>query len=126
AISIFQQALALNPLEARRRSELTQELQKCERMRALEKKLTAIQQGSQTPANADEAILLAQMCRYQKRFAAAVPLYAKAFHYDARLAANLEQEYRYDAARCAVLAASLPDKDAVALRRQALEWLRAD
>src|SRR5262249_14918656 len=72
--------------------------------------------------------------QYKRLYAAAARLYAEAFAADPKLAADLQQQHRYSAARSAALAAAgqaddakqLPDKAAVMLRQQALSWLRDD
>ncbi len=107
-----------------------------ERMLALDKKLPAILTGEASPANAGEAAALASMCQqpYKKRYAASARLYADAFAAEPKLAANLNQQHRYNAACSAALAAAgqgedarlLPDKVAAMFRRWALVWLRDD
>jgi serine/threonine-protein kinase len=64
----------------------------------------------------------------------AVGLYADAFAADAKLADDLQAFHRYNAACSAALAAAgkgtdadkLDDQEYTRLRRQALDWLRAD
>jgi tetratricopeptide (TPR) repeat protein len=87
-------------------------------------------------AAALQAAFLAQMCQnpYQKRYVASARLYGEAFSKDPKLAADLKQQHRYNAACSAALAAagqgedarSLPEKERTRLRRQALSWLRDD
>jgi tetratricopeptide (TPR) repeat protein len=99
---------------------------------ALDKKLPAILRTEATPANPNEAVVLASMCQqtHKKHYAAAARLYADAFAAEPRLA----PQHRYNAARSAVLASAgkgkdarlLPDKVAAMLRRWALVWLRDD
>jgi eukaryotic-like serine/threonine-protein kinase len=106
-----------------------------ERLVELDKKLPAVLQGETAPANAGEAVAIAWMCQqpYQKRYAASARLYADAFA-EPKLATNLNQQHRYNAARSAALAAAgqgedarlLPDKVVVMFRRWALAWLRDD
>jgi len=113
---------------------LAEQLQRCERCLALEKKLPAVLQGEASPANPGEAITLAQMCQqHKKRYAAAARLYADAFAAAPKLAADLNQQHRYNAACSAALAAGqgedarlLPDKVVTMFRHWALGWLRAD
>jgi hypothetical protein len=77
---------------------------------------------------------LAGLCTLKKRHAAAARFYADAFTDEPKLAADLRQQYRYNAACSAALAATgrgedaknLPDKVVIMFRRQALAWLRAD
>ncbi len=107
-------------------------VQTAERFVELEKKLPAILQGEASPANADEAVTLAQMCQYKKRYVAAARLYADAFTAEPKLADDLNQQHRYNAACSAALAAAgqgedarlLPDKVVTMFRRWALGWLR--
>ncbi len=101
-------------------------------LRRTGKKLPAILQGEASPANADEAVTVAQMCQYKKRFAAVSRLYADAFTAEPKLAGDLNQHYRYYATCSAALAVAgqgkdarlLPDKVVTMFRRWALGWLR--
>jgi tetratricopeptide (TPR) repeat protein/serine/threonine protein kinase len=111
------------------------QLQQCDHLLALDKKLPPILQGEATPADPGEALTLAQMCQqHKKRHAAAARLYADAFAAEPKLAADLQQQHRYNAACSAALAAAgqgedarrLPDKVVAMFRRRALDWLRAD
>jgi serine/threonine-protein kinase len=107
----------------------------CERLVELDRKLSVVLQGEAEPADAAEGLALGQLCQqYKKRHAAAARLYADAFTTDPKLAADLREQHRYNAACCAALAAAgrgedakrLPDKVVLMLRQQALGWLRAD
>jgi len=126
-------ALELVPEKDAVRPTVVQLQQACGHMLALEKKLSEIL-GGQKACNATERILLARMCEYRKKSYAAVRLYAAAFQIDPACAGDLREAHRSRAAPNAVLAAagqsedasSRPDKEVAALRRQALEWLRAD
>jgi serine/threonine-protein kinase len=106
-----------------------------ERLLALDQKLPAVLSGEAQPADPAEAAALASLCaRYKERPAAAARLYADAFATDPKLAADLRQQHRYNAACNAAMAAAgqakdaehLPDKARLMLRRQALHWLRED
>jgi hypothetical protein len=107
-----------------------------ERLAALEEKLPAVLKGETTPANPGEAIALASMCQqpYKKHYAASARFYADAFTPDAKLAADLNAQHRYNAACSAALAAAgqgedarrLPDKVVCMFHNWALVWLRAD
>jgi eukaryotic-like serine/threonine-protein kinase len=74
------------------------------------------------------------LCQGKKLHAAAACLSSDAFTADPKLADDLQAAHRYKAAHCAALAAAgqgedaanLPDKTRARLRRQALDWLRAD
>jgi len=114
----------------------SQQLQQCERLLALDEKLSAFLGGEAEPADAAERLALAQLCQlsYKRWHVAAARFYADAFAADPKLAADLRQGHRYNAACSAALAAAgqaedaknLPDKVQRMLRRQALGWLRAD
>jgi hypothetical protein len=76
-----------------------------------------------------------QFCQQFKHLcAAAARLYAEAFAADPKRADDVEARHRYNAARSAALSAAGQGKDAdkldakerPRLRRQALDWLRAD
>ena len=74
------------------------------------------------------------MCESKKLNHAAAGLYAAAFAADPKLAADLKAFRRYNAACFAALAAAgqgedaakLDDAERILLRKQALDWLRAD
>jgi tetratricopeptide (TPR) repeat protein len=107
-----------------------------ERLVVLDKKLPAILKGNAKSADVTEQVLLAQICqtRAKRRYAAAAGFYADAFAAEPDLARYLPAGHRYNAACSAVLATSgqgqddskSDDKDRTCLRRQALDWLRAD
>jgi tetratricopeptide (TPR) repeat protein len=112
----------------------TRHLRECERLHALDEKLSAVLMGKVEPAAA-ERLALGQLCQqYKHRYVAAARLYADAFAADPKLAADLRQGHRYNAACAAAQAAAgqgedaknLPDKVSIMFRRQALTWLRAD
>jgi serine/threonine protein kinase len=128
-------ALALLPSGHPQQRLAVQQLQSCEQYLVLDGKLPAILQGEATPANASEAVALAQMCQqHKKRHAAAARLYADAFAAEWKLFPVLQQQHRYNAACSATLAAAgqgedarrLPDKVAGMFRRWAIGWLRDD
>jgi hypothetical protein len=74
------------------------------------------------------------VCHAKQRDAAAARFYADAFAHDARLADDRATSNRYNAACCAALAGcgrggdadQLDEKERARLRKQALDWLRAD
>jgi serine/threonine-protein kinase len=108
----------------------------CERFVELDRMLPAVLRGEARPATAAEGLELASLCQLpcKRLHAAAARLAADAFAADPKLADDLRQQPRYNAACSAALAAAgqaedakrLPDRGALALRRQALDWLRAD
>jgi tetratricopeptide (TPR) repeat protein len=107
----------------------------CQRLADLEGRLPAILQGDDRPRGAAERLTLAQLCRrYKQLYATSARFYAEAFADRPPLAEDLGAGHRYHAACAAALAATgqgkdaarLDDKERARLRRQALEWLRAD
>jgi serine/threonine-protein kinase len=126
-------ALDLLPPGHPQRPFASQQLQQCQRYQALEKKLPAVL-ADQLPASAAERLDYAQLCALTGRHHASARLYTEAFHADTQLADNLQAGHRYNAARAAAQAGSgkgadagqLDDREHSRLRRQALDWLRAD
>jgi serine/threonine-protein kinase len=128
-------ALHLLPPDDPLRPRASRQVQQSESLLALDAKLPAVLQGDAKPADAAEAAGLAKVCLSYKRLpAAAARLYADAFAADPRLAADLQQQHRYNAACSAARAATgqgadaqlLPDKVALMWHRQAARWLRND
>jgi hypothetical protein len=107
-----------------------------EQMAQLEKRLPAVLEGKDQPKDAAECLALAQLCPTAKheRNAASARFFTEAFTRDPKLAEKLDIDYRLTAARVAALAgcglgrdaAGLDEKERARLRRQALDWLRAD
>jgi serine/threonine-protein kinase len=101
---------------------------------ALQDKLPAYLKGELQPTTNDERLALAELYRGKKRDHAAAGLYAAAFAADPKVADDLKAFYRYNAACYAALAAAgqggdaakLDDAERTRLRKQALDWLRAD
>jgi serine/threonine-protein kinase len=114
----------------------TQQLQQCEQALAREAKLAAVLQGKEGPADDAERLALARLCQepFKKFYTTSARFYAEAFANDAKLAGDLQQQHRYNAACAAALAGcgqgndavALEDKERSRLRQQALDWLRAD
>jgi serine/threonine-protein kinase len=108
-------------------------VRQAERLAASEEKLPAFQKGEYQPRDNEERLTLAQVCQVKQLSRAAVGLYAQAFTNDPKLADDLAASHRYRAARSAILAAGRQteadrhnDKEPAGLRKQALDWLRAD
>ncbi len=112
------------------RSPAGQVVQQCERLIELDERLPGILAGKTTPTNAGERIDFAVLCSLKRQHRAATRFYKEAFTAEPRLEENLGTRHRYDAACAAALAGCGVGKDAdkpdAALRRQALDWLRAD
>jgi tetratricopeptide (TPR) repeat protein len=101
---------------------------------ALEPRLPEFVHGKVTPKDNAERVELARMCGVKKLHRTAAGLYTAAFAEDRTLADDLGNWLRYcgacSAARAATGqgedAADLDDADRSRLRKQALDWLRAD
>jgi serine/threonine protein kinase/Flp pilus assembly protein TadD len=106
-----------------------------ERLADLDARLPQFLKGEAQPAGDQERLALAQICQQHKQlFAASARWYAEVFAAQPELADALPTRLRYNAACAAALAgcgqgkdaAGLDDKERARLRRQALDWLRAD
>jgi serine/threonine-protein kinase len=103
---------------------------------ALEPRLPRILKGEEQPADAAERLVLASFCQQEdkKLYAVAARWYAEAFAADPKLLAGRPFADRYNAACAAALAGcgqgqdagGLDAKERARLRRQALDWLRAE
>jgi tetratricopeptide (TPR) repeat protein len=106
----------------------------CERLIEREKKLLSVLAGSSKPADARERTEWAMLCVQTRRYVAAARLAGEAFGADEKLANDRAAGHRYRAATAAALAGLGQGRDAgkltkeerAALRRQALDWLKAD
>ena len=106
----------------------------CERLVELEGKLPGFLERTITPASPAEQIELARLCSLKRLNRAAARFYEEAFVAEPKLADDLGTGHRYNATCTAALAGcgqgkdadKLEDKDRAGLRRQALDWLRAD
>jgi eukaryotic-like serine/threonine-protein kinase len=115
------------------RPALQEKLNLCERMLALEPRLPALLQGKERPT-LEELLGLAHLCQDYGRTHAAAGLYAAVFAARPALAEDLLSANRYKAACAAARAADDPGADLArlgeteraSLRRQALDWLRAE
>ncbi len=121
-------ALDFLPAQEPRRPALQEKLEICERMLALDARLPALFQGKAPPA-LDELLELAHLCQDCGRPDTAAGLYARVFAARPALADDLGSANRYNAACAAARAAHearLGETERAGLRRQALDWLRAD
>jgi tetratricopeptide (TPR) repeat protein/predicted Ser/Thr protein kinase len=127
-------ALELLPDKHPLRAFASRQLQECERWARLEARLPRLLEGKDKLASAREGLDVAAMCRRKGMHAAAAHFFAAVFAAEASLAADLPAQHCYAAACCAALAAAgkgedaakLDDKEKARLRKQALDWLRAD
>jgi serine/threonine protein kinase/Tfp pilus assembly protein PilF len=109
-------------------------VRQCEHMVQLDGRLPDLLAGATKPESPGESIELARLCILKHLNRAAVRFYEEAFAGQPKLADDLRAGHRYDAACAAALAAAGQGKDADKLdsterrrlRRQALDWLRAD
>ncbi len=130
----IQRGLKLLQAEDTLHKVASEQLQRCEQMLTLDKKLTAVLKGEAKPADAAEQVSLAALCSLKNLHAAAARFYADAFAAKPALAEDMQAANRYNAACAAVRAAAgdgkgankLDDKERARLRHEALDWLRAD
>jgi hypothetical protein len=95
---------------------------------------TAVLRGEDHPADAAECLEFARLATDRRLHSAAARLYTDALAADPQLADDREAQHRYSAARAAALAAAGRGTDdpppgqaaRAALRKQALDWLRAE
>jgi len=110
-------------------------IRQVEELIELDAKLAKVLKDQTPLANARERLQLASFSqKYKKLYATAAAWYAEAFAAEPKAADDLNAGQRYSAARAAALAGCAHGKDAdkldgqerARLRRQALDWLRAD
>ena len=125
----------LPPNDDRLRPLTSRQLQRCEKLLALDEKLPAVLKGEVKPTDAAECLALADLCQqYKQRYVAAARFYADAFAAEPKRAESLNPQHRYNAACAAALAdcgqgkddPPPDDKARTRLRQQALDWLGAD
>jgi tetratricopeptide (TPR) repeat protein len=105
-------------------------VRQCERLVELDRRLPDFLADKAIPASTGERVELAQLCAVKHRNRAALRFYEEAFAAEPALLAD----HRYTAACAAALAGcgrgqdadKLAEKERASLRRQALDWLRAD
>jgi tetratricopeptide (TPR) repeat protein len=113
---------------------LSQQLRTCERLAKLEGRFPRLLKGEEKAASAQESLDVALVCHHKRMNVAAARFFADAVAADARLGNDLQSAQRYRAACAAAQAAAgkgedagkLDDKERARLRKQALDWLRAD
>jgi serine/threonine protein kinase/Flp pilus assembly protein TadD len=109
-------------------------VKEAERFAELDPNLPAVLGGREQPADAAERADYGRLCQIKRLHAAATRLYRDAFAARADLVASPANVLRYNAACAAALAgcgggedaAKLTDAERAGLRKQALDWLRAD
>jgi tetratricopeptide (TPR) repeat protein len=111
-------------------------VRRCQRLVELDRDLPAFLAGEREPSTPDEQLELAYLCGHlgKRLYMASAGFFADAFTGRPALADDLQALHRYNAACAAALAGcgrgeDKPRPDAqqrARLRRQALDWLRAD
>jgi serine/threonine-protein kinase len=109
-------------------------VRQAERLVELERRLPAVFDGKDKPANAAEQIEFAWICTVQRYYAGAARLYAEGFAVRGKEREERHALYRYFAACSAAMAgcgqgegaASLNEAERARWRKQAQEWLRAE
>jgi tetratricopeptide (TPR) repeat protein len=133
ALAEFREALRLEKNNVHVKANLRQ----AEYLIQLQERLPAVLEGKDKPKDTAELLAFAQLCQppFHPRYTVAtVRFFREAFDRDPKLAEDLLAEHRYNAACSAALAgcgqgedaAKLDDKERARLRRQALDWLRAE
>jgi serine/threonine-protein kinase len=134
ARAAVQRLLELDKTEAGRRTRRRQ-LDLCDTLLAVDARLPAILAGTDLPTEVSTQRALAEWCLKHKRLTAtAASFYTAALLTQPSLADHLEAGHRFHAACAAALAgcgvgqdaAQLDDRQRPALRKQALDWLRAE
>jgi tetratricopeptide (TPR) repeat protein len=115
------------------RANLESQLLRCQHLRALERRLPAVVQGTDEPATGD-CLDLAELCFVKNHFATAGRLYARGLAGTPHLAEDLRAGRRFNAACAAALAGAgqgddasgLGERERAELRNQARDWLQLD
>jgi tetratricopeptide (TPR) repeat protein/tRNA A-37 threonylcarbamoyl transferase component Bud32 len=132
ACTAAQRALDLCPPGRPGHDEAALRLREAEWILQIDRRLPAVLRGEDHPANVTEHAFFAGLAGVRRQYAGSARLYDQLFRKDP--AAAESQNRRYTAACCAAFAGCgqgeddpAPDADERArLRRQALDWLRAD
>jgi serine/threonine protein kinase/tetratricopeptide (TPR) repeat protein len=134
AVASMKQAEKWFPISDPRRAGITQQIKLLQRLAPLEGKLDSILSGKEQPASNAERAEYAALCQLKQLTLTSARFYEQAFAAEPKLADDLETDHRYNAACSAALAAAgqgkdadkLSDQERADLRKQALQWLRAD
>jgi tetratricopeptide (TPR) repeat protein len=128
----LRRCLGLLPANHPLRGSTSRLLRQCEQLLELDGKLTAFLAGKQAPTDPASQVQMAALAQkpFKRLYVTSARLYRDAFARQPGLA----DAHRYHAACCAALAAAgqgkdagdLPPMERLALRRQALTWLRAE
>ena len=97
------------------RANVLAQLRRCERLTALQDRLSAVLEEKDKPADASETLEFAELCGLQGQAVAAARLYAEALVASPRLAGDFHAEHRYRAACTATLVGCGRGADAAGL-----------
>jgi tetratricopeptide (TPR) repeat protein len=134
ALNSFRRAAALSPPGSPFAQSMASTISQIEKKVAVPRRLPAILRGEEEPGNNAQRLAFARMAYERKYYVAGARLWAQALESDPTLADDRQAQHRYRAACASALAATRrgedeppPDDAAKAkLRRQALDWLRAE
>jgi tetratricopeptide (TPR) repeat protein len=126
----FRKALELDPMDTGAKTGIKE----AEGLAAVRDKLPAFLIGDHKPTTNDERPALAKLCIARKLYRASAGQFADAFAADSKLGSDRRAGHRHNAACTAALAVSGQGKDDPApddateakLRKQALDWLKAE
>jgi tetratricopeptide (TPR) repeat protein len=127
-------ALVLLPQRHRLRAVISKVVKGCERFLKWQERLPRLLDGADKAGSAREWLEVVYVCQHKGMHAGAARFATQAFALDPKLADDLQAGRRYNAACHAALAAAGKGEDAARLddaakaklRRQALDWLKAD
>jgi tetratricopeptide (TPR) repeat protein len=132
SVEAFRKAVRYLPLNA----ALGRELRRSQDYLGFDQRLPAIRSGSEKLKTPDEQARFASfaMRDFRKEYALAFRFFSEAFASEVKLADDLQSQYRYNAARCAALAAAGNGEDAANLdetertqfRSRSYVWLLED
>lgn len=133
ALDVLRRGLAVSKGQPRNRYFLDQ-IKRVENWLVIEPKLQQLIAQETKPAGDLERLDVAELCRIKKYYRAAAQFSAEALQNAPELGNNIGRQHRYLAACHAALAATRPGADNVemsaseqaVLRRNAIDWLRAD
>ncbi len=130
AIACYNKAIEIDP----KHPHAPCNLRRAQRLAVARDRLAAYRDGGYSPSSTVERLDLVEWCEIKGLNRTAAGLYAAAFAADPKLVDDLNAYHRYNAACFAALAvacrgedaAGIDDAERTRLRRQALDWLRAD
>ncbi|MGF1579136.1 MAG: tetratricopeptide repeat protein, partial [Gemmataceae bacterium] len=134
AIAAFQGAKRILPQRYPWNRLAQTKIAECQLWLDREKKLPAFLASAQNVSVQEHLAMVTLCVRYKKRYRDAVKLCADLFQREPKLANNLKEQHRYNAACVATLAASgkgahakkIDAQERTRLRQQAHQWLQAD